>query len=774
MAEREVENKDLSAVLSDEIRQAQSYNRTELAGKRARAIDYLQGVMTDTPARPNGSTQTSRDFADTVSWILPGVVRVFTASDQMVQYDKVREENDEWSNEASEYTNYTFFRESDGYRVLYNATYDSLTLGNGVVACYWEPQRLETKTFRNKTEMEIAELLEEGWQPTGVMEPGKPRTETATDDMTGEAVEMELPTLTVKLQREDRPGKICDVTCKPENLLINSTATTIDDARFVGYYHDDKTRSDLMEMAEDYGWDRDVIENLPSFSRSTEDEVGLARDKSDTLNTYSPFKSADPIDLYECYIRADIDGDGIAELVQAWYAGEGAGGTLLGYEEWEDEVPYTDIPCYPVPHRWDAESVFDRTQDIQRVKTVLLRQALDNTYAVNLPMREVEAGSVENPDILANPRFGATIWRKNGSIAKSGPIVSHVVPYTGDKSFAALQYMDEMVSKRTGVSRTTMALDPEALQNQTATANQNQRDAGYSQIELVARNMAELGWAKHFAKRLKLAVKYQQVRKIPSKNEDTGFREINPSQWDSSMAVSINTGLGTGSRDRDMSMLSVIKNGQMLMAQMLSQSGLSDKALEFLPKIRKTAVREAESSGLRDPEEYYPEITEEEVEQLKQAMANRPDPQMELEKMKLQAQAESEKMKAQAAAAKEQAQMEADVVTSDRDRQNEMLMEDKRQQLEREKLQQQFQIELMKLQQQRELELMKLNSVETEEETGEKDADGKPKKAKVRIVDNSALMRDALERLGAMMSAPVEIVRDPQTGRAVGTRRVVN
>lgn len=773
MAEKEVENKDLSAVLADEIRQATNYNRTELAGKRANAIDYLQGVMTDTPARPNGSQQTSRDFADTVSWILPGTVRVFTASDQMVQYDKVREEEDEWSNEASEYTNYTFFRESDGYRILYNATYDSLTLGNGVVACYWEPQRLETKTFKNKTEMEVAELLEEGWEPTGVMSPGEPRAETATDDMTGDTVEMNLPTLTVKLQREDRPGKICDVTCKPENLLLNSTATTIEDARFVGYYHDDKTRSDLMEMAEDYGWDRRVIEQLSSFNRTSEDDVGQARDRHDVSNADSPFKSADPIDLYECYIRADIDGDGIAELVQAWYAGEGSGGTLLGYEEWEDEIPYTDIPCYPVPHRWDAESVFDRTQDIQRVKTVLLRQALDNTYAVNLPMREVEAGSVENPDILANPRFGATIWRKKGTMA-TAPIQNHVIPYTGDKSFAALQYMDEMIAKRTGVSRTTMALDPEALQNQTATASNNQRDAGYSQIELVARNMAELGWAKYFAKRLKLAIKHQQVRKIPSKKEESGFREINPSRWDASMAVSINTGLGTGSRDRDMQMLSVIKNGQMVMAQMLGQAGLQDKALEFLPKIRKTAVREAESSGLRDPEEYYPEITDEEVEQLKQQMANQPDPEMEREKMKIAAQAESEKVKAQAAAAKEQAQMEADVVTSDRDRQNEMLMEDKRQQLEREKLQQQFQIELMKLQQARELELMKLNSVETEEDTGEKDADGKPKKAKVRIVDNSEMMRDALERLGAMMSAPVEIVRDPQTGKAVGTRRVVN
>lgn len=716
MADREVENKDLSAVLSDEIRQAKGYASSELSGKRARAIDYLQGVMTDVPGRPNGSQQTSRDFADTVSWILPGVVRVMTGSDQMVQYTKVQEQDDRWSEEATEYTNYTFFRESDGYRVLYNATYDALVQGNGVVACYWEPPRVETKTFKDKTELEVTELMEEGWQPTGVMRPGKPVTDLVMDEMTGEYVEATVETITVKLAKEERPGKICDVTCKPENLLLNSTAITIEDARFVGYYHDDKTRSDLMEMAEDYGWDTDVIENLPAFNRTDENEVGLARRREDPTNNHSPFKSADPIDLYECYIRADVDGDGIAELVQAWYAGEGDGGTLLGFEEWEHDVPFTDIPCYPVPHRWDAESVFDRTQDIQRVKTVLLRQALDNTYAVNLPMREVEAGTVENPDILANPRFGATIWRKKGSMA-SAPIQNHVVPYTGDKSFAALQYMDEMIAKRTGVSRSTMALDPEQLQNQTATANQNQKDAGNSQIELIARNMAELGWAKYFAKRLKLAGAYQQVRKIPSKQDESGFRDIEPSKWDSSMAVEINTGLGTGSRDRDMSMLNVIKNGQMMMATMLSQNGLTAKALEFLPKIRKTAVREAESSGLRDPEDYYPEITDEEVEQLKQQAAqaaSEPDPQiqaeMQKEQMKIEATRETEKMKAEGNAIKEQAQLQADLQTKDADRQNALVIEQSKQAFEREKLDREYAFKTWEAEQRFQLEREKMQN----------------------------------------------------------------
>jgi hypothetical protein len=132
-----------------------------------------------------------------------------------------------------------------------------------------------------------------------------------------------------------------------------------------------------------------------------------------------------------------------------------------------------------------------------------------------------------------------------------------------------LEYMDKMVGKRTGISKTTMALDPEALQNQTATGTQLQHDAGYSQIELIARNMAELGWSKFFAKRRNLAKKYiKEPVKIPSRNGDApqgldpqmqpgmdaaaaasrsrAYRTIQPEKWSDDMACTINVGLGTG------------------------------------------------------------------------------------------------------------------------------------------------------------------------------------------------------------------------------------
>jgi len=714
MAERDitVEDSELSAIVASEIRSAQMFDQS----KRTLAIEYQRGEMNDLPARPNGSTQTDRTFADALAWTLPGTVRVFTASDQMVQFEATQSGGEQGAEEASEYTNYSFFRENDGYRILYNATYDSLLMGNGAACSYWCPEEAKTKLFKDKTAEELAVLLEEGWTGTGVQpKPGKPRVVETDMGL------VEEPTFIVKLQMVTKRGQIRDMTLKPENLLLNSTATQIGE-RFTAYLHDDKTRSDLMDMADEYGWDKDVIEELPAYrGNSSPSEVANARRFDNPITDSSPVKSGDLVDLYECYIRVDKDGDGVAELLQVWYAGNAGGGELLGWDEWEDDVPFTDIPCYPIPHSWVAESLFDRTADIQRVKTTLLRQLLDNTYAVGLPMQEVEAGSVLNPDILVNKKFGGLIWKK----ASSAPIVDHVTPFIGDKLMMGLQYMDEMVAKRTGISKTTMALDPEALQNQTATAAQQQRDAGYSQIELIARNQAELGWAKFFAKRRNLAKKYiKDPIKIPSRNGDVAegqdgapdskYRTIQPEAWSDDMACTINVGLGTGSRDRDMAMLNTILNGQIAMADRLGAAGFTAKAIEFMPKIRKTAVEMAESSGLKNPDDYYPPINDEEVQAMIE-QANQPpppDPALQIEQMKgenakqlkqvdAEVSMQQAQLKAEGDVVKNQAELDADLATKEADRQNALILQQQQAAFELEKQARdhafQLQLEQMKM-----------------------------------------------------------------------------
>jgi hypothetical protein len=240
------------------------------------------------------------------------------------------------------------------------------------------------------------------------------------------------------------------------------------------------------------------------------------------------------------------------------------------------------------------------------------------------------------------------------------------VPYIGDKALLALQHFDNVREMRTGVSRSTMALDPEALQNQTATASQNQKDSAYSQIELIARTQAELGWRRVFKQILKLIVKHQD-RPRTIRLRDT-WVEMDPRSWNASMDVTINVGLGTGSRDRDMAMLNQILNVQMAMTDRLAQGGFSQQALEMVPKINMTATKLAESAGIKNPDQFYLDIKPEMLAQMQQEAANRPDPEMQKEQMKAQTQlqlgqqqaqldAQADQRKAQI----EQVQMQADI-----------------------------------------------------------------------------------------------------------------
>lgn len=756
----DIEGSDLAALVSNEITSARRYAENELAQKRTQNIEYFMGEMRDLAPAPNRSSVVSYDVQDTISWMLPGIIRVFTASDNMVLYEPRTEKDREFAQQASDYANFLFFQDNDGYRILYNATHDSLAGGNGVIYHYWDSTPdIQITDHTRLTPPALALLMEdEGVEIIAQEQNPEPDTITVPGP-DGQMVDMPVPTFNVRVKRTNPRGKLCIKTCKPENFFIDQDATTIEEARFVAYLHDAKTRSDLVEM----GFDRNLVDDLAASNSRLTNSEGLARNNDLlSLRTYA-LKSQEFIDLYECYVKADLDGDGIAETLQVWYAGDQSGGDILDWQQWEDDIPFSDIPCYPVPHRWDATSVADRTKDVQRIKTQLLRQALDNLYASNNPQREVEAGSVLNTDILVNPKFGGIIWKKPGTT----PIQPHAVPFVADKAFSALDYMDMVISKRTGVSRTTMALDPEALQNQTATAVQNQRDAGYSQIELVARNMAELGWKRVFRAILKLVVKHQDRPRIIRLRDK--FVEMDPRVWDTSMDVSINVGLGTGSRERDMLMLQQVLQSQIALADRFQGAGAMEQALDLLPKVVSTMKKIAESAGLKNPDAFYPEFTEDNVQALKQQAAEASQ-QPSIEQQKLQAQMQLEQAKAQAATSKEAAQMQADMAVAEQQQRFDMF-----------KFQTEMAFRQTELAQQREIELLKIGM----KDMANPDGSTQPKDkldliAESLMASTNAVMaamgqvQQGQQALAAHLSAPTEIVRDPATGKAVGTRKILN
>jgi hypothetical protein len=764
----------LSTIIAQQIELAKHHDKHEREATRDKAIDYYFGNMDKyVPPEPNRSRVVSRDVADTIGWTLPQLMRAFLSSDRVALAEPEGIEDIDFADKATIGLNYVFLKDNDGESTLYDAIWNALLVGNAPIKTYYDDTPVYKTSFHSGLTVEQAALLLQD-ESTEVL--AQEQTEAFADDGMGGQVAVVLYEL--KIKRKVMDGRFIVEAIPPEEFLIDADAITTENAAFTDHWQQ-KTRSELVAM----GYDKDEVYEIPAAGRADTPEEIARRMYIDNESTDA---SMERVDYHECFIRIDVDGDGEAELVRACYAGD-QNGKLLDWEVWEDEHPFDDIKCEPIPHRWDARSQADETIDIQDIKTVLQRQLLNNTYWVNNPQQAV-IGDVKNPESLTDPQFGQPVMMKSG-----GSVVALERPYIGDKALIALTHFDEVRQSRTGVGRQTMALDPETLQNQTATASNNNKDAQYTQVEQYARNMAA-GLRKVFRKLLKLMVKHQEYsRKVMNKGKEV---EIDPRFWNADMDITINTGLGTGSRDRDLAMLGNVMSSQLMLADRFVSLGAMEDAIDMLPKILMTMEKMAEAAGIRNPDDFYPEYTEEKVAQLKQMAAERaqqPPPEVALEQMKQQGaqqlkavdaqismqQAET---KAQGDIVKNKAELEADMMTAEAERQNALILAQQKMEhdfrLQQEQIASNERIKAAELKQQRELELLKLNM--TDVQAGE---DGEPKP----VDATTAMLMDGLGRLGegvsrlgemfagmqAMMNAPTEIVRGPD-GKAMGTRKVVN
>lgn len=649
-----IDETELGGLIASEIAAAKSYDASDLSSRRASALEYYQGILSDLPAMDGRSSATSRDLSDTIGWMLPGIIRVFTASDNMASFEPERKGDEAFCQQATDYVNFVFWKDNDGYRTLYDCTHNSLLHGNGIGKTWWDDSEIcEYSEHRRITQESIALFSQdEGVEILAVSENETP-DEIQIIGPDGQAVRQQVPTYDVKIKRESDRGRLKVVAIAPEDFLIDPHATCLDDARFLAH-REITTRSALIEM----GFSREDVEDLPSDGKLDHDEEQLARQQDRIIGVDGkPHSSQELIEIFECYIKADADGDGVSETVRVMYAGDAGSGKVLDWEVCDDEHPFFNVPCKPVPHRFNAQSIADDTMDIQRIKTALIRGALDNLYHTNLPTPVIEQDSIANPDALINPEFGNPIFLKKGRL----PPQWQTVPFVAGNVLDAVSFFDGIIEKRTGVSRTMMALDPEALQNQSATANQNAKDSAYSQVELVARNMAELGWRPAFRKMLRLVVKNQdRSRMIRLRDE---WVEMDPRHWNANMDCAVNVGLGTGSRDRDMAMLNGVLANQVALSERMAQVSPAE-ALKMLPRVLNTMRKIAESAGLKDVDQYFPDYGDAEVSamaQQMQAAGQQVDPKVEAEIQMKQAEAQMRSQEMQAKMELERMRLHADM-----------------------------------------------------------------------------------------------------------------
>jgi hypothetical protein len=619
----EMTDERLANIVSVLVKDCENY-RTELSKDRVTAMEYFDGVMMDVPVDDNRSSVVSRDVRSAITKVLPSVTRVILGNDKVVEYEPVGEDDEEKAEQASDYINYIVFPESSGYEAVQDAIYDALKLRNGIIRWWYDKKiKVAVSDHTGLDEDSVVQLVQ--GDDVEVLEQEQSEQQIQMPD--GQMVMQPVYNLKIKKKSEYGCTRLAAVPL--EEFLIHPDALDIEESPIVGI-NQRLRRSDLVAM----GYDRDKIDRLPAAGSDTdkeEEEYVRRRDIAD--DDESTQRALQEIEYYELYVRVDADDDGIAELRRIVYAGGVGIKNLLSNDDW-DEVPFADIIAKRRPHQREGDSVTDDMKDIQKIKTVLLRQTMDNLYWQNNPQPIVQEGTIVNPEAVLNPRFGLPIRISQGTDARTA-LAYNNVPFVAKDSFAMLSYMDEEASDRTGITEASSGLAPDALQNMTAKASAMIEAAGIGQTELMVRTIAH-GLKRVFRGLLRMVVKHQdKPRTVRLRNKWVTF---DPREWNAEMDATVNTGLGAGTRERDMMMMTQVIG---LQEKLLASLG-ADNPFVKPDNVYNAVSKFAESAGARSTELYFTKPDPAEIQAKMEAAANQPNPELQ----KVQAQAEAQKAKA--------------------------------------------------------------------------------------------------------------------------------
>jgi predicted GNAT family acetyltransferase len=617
----------LKGILDAEIDNAIGFIESETTDDRRKALEYYNRYEYGNEVEGRSQIVTG-EVAEVVDGALPQLLRIFTQSDEIVRFEPKGPGDEEKAKQATEYVNWVMNRDNDGVLLMHNWFKDALLQKNGIVKVYWDEKiDVSKEKYQNLTQDEVAMLLND----PEVEVVNQKTTEIAPAGI--DEMGMMIPPIfsyDVKLKKTKKTGKVIVENVPPEEFLISKKARTIADAPFVAHRRL-ATRSELTAM----GFDKDIIENLPTYADLTYNQENVARfDQGEQPSDQASLDfSMQEIEVMEVYIKVDFDGDGIAELRKITYAGT----EILDNEE-ADFVPFCSVCPIPMPHKFFGHSLADRAVDLQLIKSTVTRQILDNLYMTNSPRMGVVEGQVNLDDLLTVTANGIVRMKNTQAI------IPLTVPPTASQSFPLLEYLDSVQAKRTGVSDQMNGLNPDVLQNSTATAVAMMQSSAAGKVELIARVFAETGVKDLFQKILQLLCKYQDKERIVRLRGK--YVSIDPREWTNGFDISINVGLGTGNKQEQMAMIAMVLGKQ---EEILKTVGINNP-LVSLTNYRQTLGRFIEAAGFKDSNEFFLEITPEQEQMMAQQgqqQGQQQDPAMEAYVAQMQAKMAADNAKAE-------------------------------------------------------------------------------------------------------------------------------
>ena len=627
-------------------------------------LDYYYGKKPGLVAckDPKATAIISMDLHDAVEASVAEIIPAFGGGD-VAQFEPESAQDEEQAKAESDICNYLFMERYNGLSVLVTGLKDCFLNRNSYAKVFWDRHKeVHFESYEMIDETYAAQLMQprsEGETVDVVSHeevPPPPEVQQQHEQMMQQFMQVEQQYMQAMAMgmppgqppQEPQPPAFFNVTLRrttiksgpvirsvaPENALISDSTdeVTLENSRFSAH-RDIVSKSDLVAR----GYDEDIVMDLPVY----QDDASYARNRDGDSSGYQPDGAAAQVEVFECFIDVDRDGDNIAETRRVVISNN----ILLDDAEWDMTDMVAGATCI-APHQHEGVSMYDIMKDIQNAKTDMLRSVVDGA-ALAARQRLEATDDVNYDDLLSASRGGVVRSKRIGSVAQ---LPNPEIPPT---VYSSMEMLDKVRRERGG-----SAVDSSVQTTQIGGDSAHGIERVMSSIELtnamVARTFADTFVRGIFLRLHSLIRKYS--RGEISAKIDGQWISSDPAQWPQRERVSIKVGNSQGERQRMAGALQQIQGVQMTMLQQQMPTITPDKLYE-------SSVDMANYMGVPNPEQYFVDPMSEEGQQLaaqqqqqQQMMQQKTEENEQFQKQLMASQAQAQTQLAQAEMGKVQAQ----------------------------------------------------------------------------------------------------------------------
>jgi hypothetical protein len=576
----DVDDSKILSYLTEEIKRAEEVADRESTDNQ-KAYKYYRAKTMDNEVEGRSQIVDTTVF-ETVEWIMPALEDIFSEENGIPEFEPVGPEDEGPAEMMTSLCRYQFWRQSDGVIPLRQAMKKGLLFKPGGILKYcWEKDvSEEAKRWEGLADRHLMAMHSSPDYDINALEPNDDGSYNA--DGVQRTIEYDGPRFYSVPDGEFlRHPNARDIKTSP--FVAHKTRVTADyllRKEKEGFY------TGVSAFLNDQGENPASSPELMSAEGTMYAQDGLSRDVE-----HSQDPARKEYTLYECYVLMDADGDGLLENRRIDMINK----TILRNDINQYKYPpFVKLCSIDDIDKFAGLTVAEMVMDIQRLRTFLLRQMVDNMAQSNNSRKVYDPTVVNQADLLNNVP-GAAIRVVPGVDPKTA--ITELVTQPFDAiAFNVLEYVTALAEQRTGVSKSVKSVGDahnETFSGQMAALNQASQ-----RIRMIAKIMAT-GMAELFRAMVYMNKKFlTQSTYVRLENK---FLDIAPDDLEGKMDLVVHVIMGQASRQQ------TIVNMQQLMATLGQLVAVGIPALDA--KVSNNIVREMiKAMGYKNVERFLPQL----------------------------------------------------------------------------------------------------------------------------------------------------------------------